>query len=303
MEWNRLRGTAWMFSLMLAAILTCSPAANAASTGSLQLVANGDGTVTVTGAANYDCAESDVPNYCGWFPAIYQVAASQPCNNSSPWDVGTFSQTPSQQLGRTGEPFPPKDGDGAFKMCLGISAGATRFIAEAEYHPPAPPPPPAPALPPDPTDIPTLTRQEALRVTRTALFRRLHGSFTNRTAYRATCGRLTRVRFRCQAGWRHTGAWRATVTIHNEIDPDDGQPYYVWTSSVNRPSRSPTRPTPTQPRPSGPAPSCDPAYPTVCIPNVPYDLDCPEVSATNFAVPGRDPNGFDGDGDGIGCEK
>lgn len=48
--------------------------------------------------------------------------------------------------------------------------------------------------------------------------------------------------------------------------------------------------------------NCDPSYPTVCIPPPPPDLDCDEVPYSGFRVVGRDPHGFDGDGDGIGCE-
>jgi micrococcal nuclease len=47
---------------------------------------------------------------------------------------------------------------------------------------------------------------------------------------------------------------------------------------------------------------CDPSYPTVCIPSPPPDLDCADVPFTNFEVLPPDPHGFDGDGDGIGCE-
>jgi hypothetical protein len=50
---------------------------------------------------------------------------------------------------------------------------------------------------------------------------------------------------------------------------------------------------------SGP---CDPAYPTVCIPPAPPDLDCGEITFRNFAVLAPDPHRFDGDHDGIGCE-
>jgi micrococcal nuclease len=49
--------------------------------------------------------------------------------------------------------------------------------------------------------------------------------------------------------------------------------------------------------------NCDPSYPDVCIPPRPPDLDCPQISYTNFTVLPPDPHGFDGDGDGIGCEK
>ena len=59
------------------------------------------------------------------------------------------------------------------------------------------------------------------------------------------------------------------------------------------------------PRPAPPPPSrsCDPSYPTVCIPPYPPDLDCADVPYSNFPVVGRDPHGFDGDGDGVGCEQ
>jgi len=49
--------------------------------------------------------------------------------------------------------------------------------------------------------------------------------------------------------------------------------------------------------------SCDPSYPDVCIPPFPPDLDCSEISHRNFKVLPADPHGFDGDNDGIGCEK
>lgn len=47
---------------------------------------------------------------------------------------------------------------------------------------------------------------------------------------------------------------------------------------------------------------CDPSYPTICIPPHSPDLNCPDVPHRNFPVRGRDPHGFDGDGDGVGCE-
>lgn len=48
---------------------------------------------------------------------------------------------------------------------------------------------------------------------------------------------------------------------------------------------------------------CSPAYPTVCIPQPPPDLDCGQVSARRFRVLAPDPHGFDNDGDGVGCES
>lgn len=47
---------------------------------------------------------------------------------------------------------------------------------------------------------------------------------------------------------------------------------------------------------------CDPAYPTVCIPPPPPDLDCGDVPYRDFQVLPPDPHRFDGDHDGIGCE-
>ena len=47
---------------------------------------------------------------------------------------------------------------------------------------------------------------------------------------------------------------------------------------------------------------CDPAYPDVCIPLPPPDLDCGDIPHTNFTVLPPDPHRFDGDEDGVGCE-
>jgi plastocyanin len=49
--------------------------------------------------------------------------------------------------------------------------------------------------------------------------------------------------------------------------------------------------------------NCDSAYPDVCIPPSPPDLDCSDISQKNFEVRSSDPHGFDGDGDGVGCES
>lgn len=49
--------------------------------------------------------------------------------------------------------------------------------------------------------------------------------------------------------------------------------------------------------------NCDPSYPTVCIPSPPPDLDCGEIPYKRFKVLVPDQHGFDGDNDGIGCER
>lgn len=51
------------------------------------------------------------------------------------------------------------------------------------------------------------------------------------------------------------------------------------------------------------AANCDKAYPDVCIPSPPPDLDCKDISYRNFKVLPPDPHKFDKDKDGIGCEK
>jgi micrococcal nuclease len=77
----------------------------------------------------------------------------------------------------------------------------------------------------------------------------------------------------------------------------------LWASRAAATQRTTSRgtPRPTQERTSGRA--CDPSDPRVCIPPPPPDLDCPQISYRRFAVIGSDPHRFDGDNDGIGCER
>lgn len=56
-------------------------------------------------------------------------------------------------------------------------------------------------------------------------------------------------------------------------------------------------------RTAGPGGDCDAAYPTVCIPPPPPDLDCGDIAYRRFEVLPPDPHRFDGDGDGVGCES
>ena len=49
--------------------------------------------------------------------------------------------------------------------------------------------------------------------------------------------------------------------------------------------------------------NCDPSYPGVCIPPCRPDLNCGDISDKKFEVLPPDPHGFDGEGDGIGCES
>jgi hypothetical protein len=49
--------------------------------------------------------------------------------------------------------------------------------------------------------------------------------------------------------------------------------------------------------------NCSPAYPTVCIPPPPPDLDCKDVPFKSFTVVQPDPHNLDWDRDGVGCES
>ncbi len=73
-----------------------------------------------------------------------------------------------------------------------------------------------------------------------------------------------------------------------------------------RPSPAPTPP-PAVIQPLVPQTNCEPSYPGLCIPIGSADIDCGEIAARRFQVvwnvPNPDPHGFDGDGDGIGCES
>lgn len=53
----------------------------------------------------------------------------------------------------------------------------------------------------------------------------------------------------------------------------------------------------------GSAAKCSPAYPTVCIPPPPPDLNCGDIPYRRFIVLPPDPHHFDGDHNGIGCES
>ena len=60
---------------------------------------------------------------------------------------------------------------------------------------------------------------------------------------------------------------------------------------------------PTDPKPAAQTSNCSSAYPGVCIPPAPPDLDCGDISARRFTVVAPDPHRFDGDGNGVGCES
>lgn len=81
------------------------------------------------------------------------------------------------------------------------------------------------------------------------------------------------------------------VVIEEEISSDE--PAQVATATP-QPTVAPT-PTPEI--------ECDPSYPDLCIEVGIPDLDCGQITARRFRVLQPDPHNFDGDYDGIGCER
>jgi uncharacterized protein YgiM (DUF1202 family) len=91
--------------------------------------------------------------------------------------------------------------------------------------------------------------------------------------------------FNIQLSDERSGWIGATVT----------EPVGGWTFEEINPAETVPAPPPT------PQNNCDPAYPTVCIPSPPPDLDCRDIPYQNFTVLPPDPHLFDGNQDGIGC--
>ncbi|MFW6199244.1 MAG: thermonuclease family protein [Gemmatimonadota bacterium] len=93
---------------------------------------------------------------------------------------------------------------------------------------------------------------------------------------------------------------RHVETIRAAVDSARAEGAGLWDDSPGF-GRSPgVEPTPR--RRDGSGGSCHPAYPGVCIPPPPPDLDCGDISHRRFQVRPPDPHRFDGDGDGVGCE-
>lgn len=74
----------------------------------------------------------------------------------------------------------------------------------------------------------------------------------------------------------------------------------LWSACGGEPAAVPDV-TVAPPAPAGG--SCERSYPGVCIPPAPPDLDCGDVPHRRFQVLPPDPHRFDGEGDGVGCER
>jgi uncharacterized protein YraI len=91
----------------------------------------------------------------------------------------------------------------------------------------------------------------------------------------------------------------STHTTTNSIAPT---PKPSPTKKTEPPPTKVPKPSPTKaPKRS----NCDPSYPDpgACISSPPPDLDCADIRYRRFRVLPPDPHRFDGDHDGIGCER
>ncbi len=104
----------------------------------------------------------------------------------------------------------------------------------------------------------------------------------------------------------------STATSTATFTPQPSQtPLPLTATPTSLPTRVPTQVIPISPPPMNtlpPAPppvtrNCDPSYPDVCIAPPPPDLNCKDVPYKNFRVLPPDSHHFDGDHDGIGCER
>jgi micrococcal nuclease len=91
--------------------------------------------------------------------------------------------------------------------------------------------------------------------------------------------------------WTRDGQYIPQITVAERQARNAGAGC-LWAGSAPPPATT-----------AAPPPSnCSPAYPTLCLPPPPPDLDCPDIPQRRFPVRAPDPHRLDGDGDGIGCE-
>jgi micrococcal nuclease len=85
--------------------------------------------------------------------------------------------------------------------------------------------------------------------------------------------------------------YSAVLRAANDDAKDAGIGWWETCANAFPRSTSPRRPF-----------ECDPAYPTICLPPAPPDLDCDGITERGFIALHPDPHRLDSDGDGIACE-
>lgn len=160
---------------------------------------------------------------------------------------------------------------------------------------------PPPTIPPPPTDTPRPSSTPAPAAAKAANVRSGPGmDYAIIDGVRA--GEALAIVEQTSSGdWYHlaSGGWISASLV---AAAPKGLP--VAAKIPHRPTRAAptaTRPPAVRAAPVVPVQQCDPCYPGVCIPQVSYDLDCPDIPYCQFRVV-CDPHKFDGDNDGIGCE-
>lgn len=100
-----------------------------------------------------------------------------------------------------------------------------------------------------------------------------------------------------------TPAIAATPTTTSTPTPTNTTTLTPTPTATPTKTSTPTRTPTATSTPTRDPQKCHPSYPTVCIPPPPPDLNCPDIPHRNFTVLPPDPHGFDGNNNGIGCEK
>uniref|UniRef100_A0A7C2WK81 Excalibur calcium-binding domain-containing protein n=1 Tax=Thermorudis sp. TaxID=1969470 RepID=A0A7C2WK81_9BACT len=128
------------------------------------------------------------------------------------------------------------------------------------------------------------------------------------TGFPLTEAYWTRIRVGGVQRWVLVQVFERRVLTYTPDNPEGwkveagnvGRHYYAWRYEHLSKQPAPL-PNGYQPPPD-PAWQCDPAYPDACIPSPPPDLRCAEIPYRRFQVLPPDPQGFDRDQDGVGCE-
>ena len=128
------------------------------------------------------------------------------------------------------------------------------------------------------------------------------------TGFPLTEAYWTRIRVGGVQRWVLVQVFERRVLTYTPDNPEGwrveagnvGRHYYAWRYELLGKEPAPL-PAGYQPPPD-PAWHCDPAYPDACIPSPPPDLRCVDVPYRGFRVLPPDPQGFDRDQDGLGCE-